>query len=872
MHFHPAIRSYSSRKFFPKTVLVTLILCGSAVVCWSQANVNEALETASIYVDAAKGSDNNNGSNTAPLKTIGAAVSMALNNNYSSIGSKVIINPGTYREAIAIAGGGSRTTALPITLEAATNGTVFVSGADVMTGWVADSANPKLYQNSWPYNFGVCPAQTSPAPFQQEIVLRAEMVIVNGMPLTQVLSLSSMLPGTFFIDDKNAQAYVYPPSGTNMSTAKVEVATRPHLLRDDGQSNVVFRGLTFQYANTCHEDAAVQVDAKAKNILFDADSFVWNNAMAISFSTAENFTVQNSTAYHNGELGFHSHQAKFDLWQSDTTEYNNWRGAQGAFYTWDSGGAKWMWDHDGTYNSLKAFFNEGNGVAWDTDQLNVTLTGLVSSGNLGNGFQVEKSEGPFSIVNSYLCNNNLLGAAQRGGVVVRNTELFSLTGSTLWGNSLIQLAVVGIAGGIPINNWETGAAYNTVTKGLTSTGNVLYGSQPNIFSDSYLGGADWQTFVSTLNSNLNTYYAGSNSSTGAFAIPTPATGTVVDFATWKSTTAQDAGSSWASKSAPSQCIVSASAPDFYLGSGTYAGATLDASGHAYFAVSAYGMGGISGNIALTFDGVSSVPGLSASYSPATIPTNGSSVLTVAAAPTVKPGTYPITILGNQGNMTRTVTLSLVVPKTSLRLSAASLTFPGQKIGTTSGPQAVTLTNEGTTALSIASIGTSGNYAQTNTCGTSVAAGKSCTMSVTFTPRTVGTASGMLTIKDSDGTSPQKVPLTGSGLAAAKVSIKPLSVYFGSVKIGTTASQTVTLKNVGTASLAITNVTIGGTNSADFKDTSACGTSLAVGASCTITVKFTPAVKGTRAGTLSIYDNDAYQNSPQVLTLGGTGTT
>jgi hypothetical protein len=236
-------------------------------------------------------------------------------------------------------------------------------------------------------------------------MLRAEMVIVNGTQLTQVLSLSSMLPGTFFVDDPHAMVYIYPPSGTAMSTATAEVANRPHLLQDDGQSYVAFRGLTFQYANSCHGDAAVLLNGKATNVLFDTDTFVWNNATGISFSI-EHFTVQNSVALHNGALGFNnSYKVKYDLWQSDIANYNNWRGAQGAFYTWDAGGAKWLLDHDGTYTNVTAAFNQGNGIAWDTDQQNLTLTGLVSANNVTNGIQIEKDEGPINLSKSYVCNN-----------------------------------------------------------------------------------------------------------------------------------------------------------------------------------------------------------------------------------------------------------------------------------------------------------------------------------------------------------------------------------------------------------------------------------------------------------------------------------
>ena len=60
------------------------------------------------------------------------------------------------------------------------------------------------------------------------------------------------------------------------------------------------------------------------------------SSACLTFTTAENFTVLNTTALHNGSLGYHSHQTKNSLWQSDTSAYNNWRGAQGALYGTDA--------------------------------------------------------------------------------------------------------------------------------------------------------------------------------------------------------------------------------------------------------------------------------------------------------------------------------------------------------------------------------------------------------------------------------------------------------------------------------------------------------------------------------------------------------
>jgi hypothetical protein len=90
-----------------------------------------------------------------------------------------------------------------------------------------------------------------------------------------------------------------------------------------------------------------------------------------------------------------------------------------------------------------------------------------------------------------------------------------------------------------------------------------------------------------------------------------------------------------------------------------------------------------------------------------------------------------------------------------------------------------------------------------------------------------------------------------------------------VTVGTTtAAKVVTLTNVGTVALSITAIAIAGTDPGDYAQTHTCGSSLAAGASCTISVTFKPTVKGARPAALSVTDNAS--GSPQKVTLSGTG--
>ncbi len=748
--------------FFRRSVFVYgtfFILASIHSSAWAQANVNENQETATLYVDGTKGSDSNPGTQLQPLATIGKAASLALSNNQQSVGTRVIINPGTYREAVAI-NKGYKNTNSPITFQAATTGKVIVSGADVWTDW-AESSN--LYTHAWPYQWGTCPLEPSPAPLQQEILLRQEQIFINGTPLTQMLSKSSMQPGTFFADESNSTVYVWPPSGTNMSTATVEVATRPSLFSDQSQSDVVLRGLTFQYANSCRGTAAVTFSGSATNVLVDTDTFDRNNAVALSFMGTENFTVQTSTANHNGQKGFATHQVKYGSWQSDTANYNNWRGAQAALYTYDAGSVRLFLDHDSTFNNLVTLFNQTQGVHFDTDNENATLTSQISANNLY-GMLLEKSQGPFTISNSYFCGNNVMNQSDAGGISLRNSTDVTLTGNQFYGNLVNQFTLNGIAGGIEVTNWETGQSYNLLNERITLSKNTIAtaSNTAHTFYDSYLGGSAWTDFVTTLSSDNNTWSAGTDGD--PFMVPSPKTGSVTSFTGWQALTLQDLHSTMATSAAePMQCKVQPDAPDFWLITSNLTPVMASASSQASFSLSTASVGGLTGTVNLTIDGLSAIPGATASFSPASITTSGAAVLTVTTKSNTTPGTYPVTAIANSGNLTRTVTVSLVVPKTSVRLSSTSLTFAGQTVGTTSAPQKITVTNTGSTALTIANIAVGKNFGETNTCGTKVSAGASCTVSVTFSPAYIGTPTSSLSISDGDPTSPQTVSLSGTGL-------------------------------------------------------------------------------------------------------------
>ena len=212
------------------------------------------------------------------------------------------------------------------------------------------------------------------------------------------------------------------------------------------------------------------------------------------------------------------------------------------------------------------------------------------------------------------------------------------------------------------------------------------------------------------------------------------------------------------------------------------------------------------------------------------------------------------------------------------LSPTSLSFGNHQVNTSSSALTVTLTNSGDASLTIHSIGlsgpNSGDFHQQHTCpsgSSTLAAGASCFINVTFTPKAEGNRSASLAVADNASGSPQSVALGGSGTNASPpvVSLSPTSLSFGNHQVNTTSSaHTVTLKNSGNSSLTIKGIGLSGPNSGDFHQQHTCSSTLEAGASCTISVTFTPTAEGNRSASLSIADNAS--GSPQSVALSGTG--
>jgi hypothetical protein len=183
--------------------------------------------------------------------------------------------------------------------------------------------------------------------------------------------------------------------------------------------------------------------------------------------------------------------------------------------------------------------------------------------------------------------------------------------------------------------------------------------------------------------------------------------------------------------------------------------------------------------------------------------------------------------------------------------ASSLAFPSTPEGQLSAAQSVTITNIGGIPLTGIAISISGQFEQTNNCGTQLAAGAVCTISVVFAPTQLGALSGTLTIADALKT--QTASLSGTGVAAPVFSVTPISLTFTNTQPGVaSAAQTLIIGNAGASPMANIGFAITGSAASSYAVASTtCGALLNNGDSCTAQIVFTPNATGSIAAALVI---------------------
>lgn len=250
---------------------------------------------------------------------------------------------------------------------------------------------------------------------------------------------------------------------------------------------------------------------------------------------------------------------------------------------------------------------------------------------------------------------------------------------------------------------------------------------------------------------------------------------------------------------------------------------------------------------------------------------GQSVSLSAAFAPAAPGNVSgsISIVSNATNSPSTILLSGagVAQTPQLTPSANTLSFGNILVGSSSASQTLSFTNTGNASVTISQFTTAGIgfTASALTTPVTLASGQTTSVGVAFSPSLNGTSSGSVTLVSNATNSPTTVALSGTGIQP-QISVLPSSVAFGSVTVGASNTQSMTIQNTGTANLSLTQAALSGQG---FALTGlALPLTVVPGSSATFILSFTPTTAANFTASLSLVSNAP--GSPLSVPLSGTG--
>jgi hypothetical protein len=262
--------------------------------------------------------------------------------------------------------------------------------------------------------------------------------------------------------------------------------------------------------------------------------------------------------------------------------------------------------------------------------------------------------------------------------------------------------------------------------------------------------------------------------------------------------------------------------------------------------------------------------------PSALSNGGKCTMYVYFAPAAAGTLKGILTINTNGMFNPTITVNLSGIGSAISLAGAPVSFGNQLAKTTSAAKNVTIKNNGTTAITMGTItlnNTTDFKIATNNCpasGSTLGAGVSCVLGLTFTPAQTGVKKGTVIVNNNDPSSPQIIGLSGTGIS--NVALSPNSVTFNVTPVGSTSgATTITLTNNTGVNITLGNpaVTLTGPFVNASGTTCTNGAVLANTGTCIVNVAFKPTALGFVKGSLSVADSDV--TSPQTVDLRGTGT-
>jgi hypothetical protein len=356
-------------------------------------------ETIDVHIDASAPAQGADGTEAHPYPTLHWGMYIA--NWARGLGHpiRVVIAPGTYREPMSVIDAGEDPP--PLVIEAEVPGTVVVSGADVETRWTPVTDRPGAFTAPWTTNWGLSklPDWGGYEANVSEGARRRENVLIDGVPLRQVLSADALTPGTFSVDEAGDQLLMAPPAGTDLQASTVEVATRTSVLTISQTRDVILRGLTFETGAAGFEHHMAYITDSA-DVLVEDTTFRHSSWHGLGFSRVARITVRDSHFVDNGGNGLNTNSTTDAVIEGNEISRNNVRGWANGWSGWSVAGSKNLRLTNAVFRGNTYVDNQARALWLDTDIQNVLVDREQASGNYKDGILIEAAQGPVTVRDS----------------------------------------------------------------------------------------------------------------------------------------------------------------------------------------------------------------------------------------------------------------------------------------------------------------------------------------------------------------------------------------------------------------------------------------------------------------------------------------
>ena len=380
-----------------------------------------------LYVDGAKGGDDNPGTKEAPFATVKKGVE-----SITREGTRLVIAPGVYYEAgINLNASGSEYK--PIIIEAEVPGETVISGAAAMDSWET-TATANVYRHDWDYKLA---RQTSDVP-GNEILARSDMIWVDGEPMRPVFSMEELVVDSYYLDEAAGEVYLMTEKSPDAFVAEVPVLGNDgennkgaYLLKTNSNEYFVLRGLTFTTSGTVLWDHSMVSLGLPHHVLVEDCSFTNTNTTGIGWDsgwigrTAEDILIRRCSFDNNGAsaIGVGFRTMNFVVEDSVFTDIG-WKIEWGEYNAADPATAKMMVCKNVTYRGNWFDNNVSNDLWFDNFNWNVDVENNLFTRNKADvGVHIEIDTPGVRI------RNNVI----EGGVRWANAEGLILDGNVFYG-------------------------------------------------------------------------------------------------------------------------------------------------------------------------------------------------------------------------------------------------------------------------------------------------------------------------------------------------------------------------------------------------------------------------------------------------------